>query len=176
MRRLLGWVKTAIVSLIAVAVTVVLIYALQARRLPDLQPWLTQAPTLEVTATTLGDDATLAQYLERVPSQIKGGALLLHGLTDAPYSMRTMARTLFDRGYYVLALRIPGHGTVPAALERATWQDWMAATRLGARTVRAKVGADAPFVMVGYSNDGTLAVEHHLDAIDDPALPKANPS
>jgi alpha-beta hydrolase superfamily lysophospholipase len=211
-----------IVSAIAVAVTVVLIYALQARRLPDLQPWLTQAPTLEVTAATLGEDATLEQYLERekalfeqtrtmllasispeqqvpgnrywsgspnyqwsfatdwnrtfemVPQQIKGGALLLHGLTDAPYSMRTMARTLFDRGYYVLALRIPGHGTVPAALQRATWHDWMAATRLGARAVRAKIGTDAPFVMVGYSNGGALVVEHQLAAIDDPALPKAS--
>ena len=222
MRRLLRWATTAVVSMIAVAVTIVLIYALQARRLPDLQPWLTQAPALEVTAATLGEDATLTQYLERegalfeqtrtmllasippeqqvpanrywsgsanyqwnfatdwnrtfemVPAQIKGGALLLHGLTDSPYSMRTMARTLFERGYYVLALRIPGHGTVPAALERATWQDWMAATRLGARTVRAKIGPDAPFVMVGYSNGGALVVEHQLDAIDDPALPKAN--
>ena len=222
MRRLLGWVRTTIVSVIAVMVTVVLIYALQARRLPDLQPWLRETSSLEVTAATLGDDATLAQYLERenalfeqtrtmllesippeqkvpgnrywsgsanyqwnfatdwnrtfemVPQQIKGGALLLHGLTDSPYSMRTIARTLFERGYYVLALRIPGHGTVPAALERATWQDWMAATRLGARTVRAKIGADAPFLMVGYSNGGALAVEHQLAAIDDPAQPKAN--
>ena len=222
MRRLLGWVRTTIVSVIAVTATVVLIYALQARRLPDLQPWLRETSSLEVTAATLGEDATLAQYLERenalfeetrtmllesippeqqvpanrywsgsanyqwnfatdwnrtfemVPQEIKGGALLLHGLTDSPYSMRTIARTLFDRGYYVLALRIPGHGTVPAALERATWQDWMAATRLGARTVSAKIGADAPFLMVGYSNGGALAVEHQLAAIDDPALPKAN--
>ncbi len=222
MWRLLGWVRTTIVSAIAVAATVVLIYALQARRLPDLQPWLRETSSLEVTAATLGEDATLAQYLERenalfeetrtmllesippeqkvpanrywsgsanyqwnfatdwnrtfemVPPQIKGGALLLHGLTDSPYSMRTIARTLFDRGYYVLAPRIPGHGTVPAALERATWQDWMAATRLGARTVSAKIGPDAPFLMVGYSNGGALAVEHQLVAIDDPALPKAN--
>jgi alpha-beta hydrolase superfamily lysophospholipase len=222
MRRLLGWVRTTIVSVIAVTVTVVLIYALQARRLPDLQPWLRETSSLEVTAATLGEDATLAQYLERenalfeqtrtmllesippeqkvpanrywsgsanyqwnfatdwnrtfemVPQEIKGGALLLHGLTDSPYSMRTIARTLFERGYYVLALRIPGHGTVPAALERATWQDWMAATRLGARTVRAKIGADAPFVMVGYSNGAALTVKHQIDALGDPSLPRAS--
>jgi alpha-beta hydrolase superfamily lysophospholipase len=71
-------------------------------------------------------------------------------------------------------LRLPGHGTVPASLERATWQDWLAATRLGARTVRKQIGPDLPFVMVGYSNGAALAVKHQLDALSDPALPRAS--
>jgi alpha-beta hydrolase superfamily lysophospholipase len=111
---------------------------------------------------------------ERVPAQARGGALLLHGLTDSPYSLRAVANALFERGYYVLVLRLPGHGTVPASLERATWQDWLAATRLGARTVRAQIGPDLPFVMVGYSSGAALTIKHQLDALDDPALPRAN--
>ena len=111
---------------------------------------------------------------ELVPAQPRGGALLLHGLTDSPYSLRAIARALHARGYYVLVLRLPGHGTVPASLERATWQDWLAATRLGARTVREKIGADLPFVMVGYSNGAALTVRHQLDALDDPTLPRAD--
>jgi len=222
MRRLMRWGLNAAVTAAAVLITIVLIYALQARRLADLQPWHTDAPHFEMTAADLGPNVTLAQYLERenelfeetrkklltsvpareqvpgnrywegspnyqwkfatdwnrtfelVPEQIKGGALLLHGLTDSPYSMRAIARALFDRGYYVLALRVPGHGTVPASLERATWQDWLAATRLGARSVRARIGAERPFLMVGYSNGAALTVKHQLDALEDATLPRAD--
>jgi alpha-beta hydrolase superfamily lysophospholipase len=37
-------------------------------------------------------------------------ALLIHGLTDSPYSMRAIAERLHADGCYVLALRMPGHG------------------------------------------------------------------
>ncbi len=51
---------------------------------------------------------------ERVPAQIRGGALLVHGLTDAPYSLHAVADLLASQGIYALSLRMPGHGTVPA--------------------------------------------------------------
>ncbi len=110
---------------------------------------------------------------ERVPEGgIRGGALLLHGLTDSPYSMRWLAESLRAQGFYVLALRTPGHGTVPAALLAADWQDWMAAARMGARHVRSRIGAGQPFLIVGYSCGGGLAVKYALDTLDDDALPK----
>src|SRR5688500_3834799 len=37
------------------------------------------------------------------------GALMVHGLTDTPYSMRTLGEQLQARGYYAVALRVPGH-------------------------------------------------------------------
>ena len=46
----------------------------------------------------------------------RGSVLLMHGLSDSPYSMRGMAETFQSRGYYVVALRLPGHGTVPSSL------------------------------------------------------------
>ena len=48
---------------------------------------------------------------ELVPEHIRGGALLLHGLTDSPYSLRRLAGILYQRGFYVLGLRLPGHAT-----------------------------------------------------------------
>jgi hypothetical protein len=45
---------------------------------------------------------------ETEPAVIRGGALLVHGLTDSPYSMRAVADVLRDRGIYSLALRMPG--------------------------------------------------------------------
>ena len=105
--------------------------------------------------------------------EIAGGALLVHGLTDSPYSMRAVSETLKARGYYSLALRMPGHGTVPAGLVTAVWEDWIAAVRVGVRHVREKIGPDKPLVLVGYSNGGALVLKYALDGIErsDPSPP-----
>ncbi len=111
---------------------------------------------------------------ELTPPEIRGGVLLLHGLTDSPYSMRRLAELFRQRGFYALALRMPGHGTVPAALTKASWQDWLAATRVGARHVRRRIGDGKPFFLVGYSNGGALAVKYSLDVLEGANLPKAD--
>ncbi|MGI9330586.1 MAG: alpha/beta hydrolase [Gammaproteobacteria bacterium] len=108
---------------------------------------------------------------ELIPKNPRGGALLLHGLTDSPYSVRRIGQILFDQGYYVLGLRLPGHGTAPAALTRVYWEDWVAASRLGAQHVKATIGQDKPFIVGGYSNGGGLSVKYALDALTDQALP-----
>lgn len=109
---------------------------------------------------------------ELLPEKIGGGALLLHGLTDAPYSVRPVAETLRRLGYYVLAPRLPGHGTAPSGLASVEWQDWMSVVRLAARHVRARAGAGTPFVLVGYSNGGALAVKYAQDALEGSGLPR----
>ncbi len=109
---------------------------------------------------------------ELVPEHIQGGALLLHGLTDSPYSLRRIGEILHARGFYILGLRLPAHGTVPEALTTVRWEDWMAAGRIGARHVREQIGSDQPFVIAGYSNGGALAVKYSLDSLLDPSLPR----
>ncbi len=101
-----------------------------------------------------------------------GAVVLLHGLTDAPYSMRGIARRYRDRGYVAVAIRMPGHGTVPAGLTDVGWEAWSQATRLAVREARRRVPAPAPLHIVGYSNGGALAMKYALDAIDDRALPR----
>jgi alpha-beta hydrolase superfamily lysophospholipase len=109
---------------------------------------------------------------ELVPDTIRGGALLLHGMSDGPYSMRAVARVLHDAGLYSLALRLPGHGTVPAGLAHADWHDWTAAVRMGMRHVRQRIGDSQPLVIVGYSNGAALAVLYTLEALEKPSLPR----
>ncbi len=110
---------------------------------------------------------------EMVPEgEVRGGVLLLHGLTDSPYSVRAEAELYAREGFYALSLRVPGHGTIPGALTVAKWEDWRAAARLGARHVRGRVPAPLPFHVVGYSNGGALAVQYALDTLGDPALPR----
>jgi alpha-beta hydrolase superfamily lysophospholipase len=102
----------------------------------------------------------------------RGGALLVHGLTDGPYSMRAVAERLNAAGFYTLSLRMQGHGTVPGGLVEVTYEDWMAAVRMGARHVREQIGADRPLVLVGYSNGGALLTKYALDALEDASLPQ----
>jgi len=100
----------------------------------------------------------------------RGAAVLLHGLTDSPYSMRRVADLYRSKGYLAIAIRLPAHGTVPGALTDVEWQDWSAATRLAVREARRRAGGSLPLHLVGYSNGGALALQYALDALDDLAL------
>jgi alpha-beta hydrolase superfamily lysophospholipase len=99
-----------------------------------------------------------------------GAVVLLHGLTDAPYSQRHIARSYAAHGFVAIVPRLPAHGTVPAALSEVEWEDWLAATRLAVREARARIGASLPLHLVGFSNGGALAMKYALDAIENPAL------
>ena len=99
-----------------------------------------------------------------------GAVVLLHGLTDSPYSQRHIARSYRDHGFVAVVIRLPAHGTVPAALTDIEWEDWSAATRLAVREARRRTPPSAPLHLVGFSNGGALAVKYALDATADPQL------
>lgn len=103
-----------------------------------------------------------------------GAVVLLHGLTDSPFSMRHVANHYRERGFVALVIRLPAHGTVPAALTEIAWEDWSAATDLAMREARRRVGPSKPLHIVGYSNGGALAMMHVLEALDNPARPQAD--
>jgi len=101
----------------------------------------------------------------RLPaSPQRGVALLVHGLSDSPYALRSIALELNRAGLTVYGLRLPGHGTIPAALDTARWQDWLAAVDLTVRQIR-RDHADAPFWYVGYSTGAALGLKHATGAI-----------
>lgn len=100
-----------------------------------------------------------------LPETPRGGALLLHGLSDSPYSLRAVGAVLASRGFAVLNLRLPGHGTTPGALAQVGWRDWRGAVALAAQHLERHVPADRPLWLVGYSNGAALAVEHTLELL-----------
>ena len=101
----------------------------------------------------------------------KAGVLLLHGMSDSPYSLRNLGQRLNAAGARVLGLRIPGHGTAPSGLVDVTWQDMAAAVRLAMRHLADQVG-DGPLYVIGYSNGAALAVSYALANLEDTTLPK----
>jgi alpha-beta hydrolase superfamily lysophospholipase len=101
----------------------------------------------------------------------KSVVLLLHGLSDSPYSLRTLGQQLHRAGAHVVGLRLPGHGTAPSGLVEIRWQDMAAATRLALRDLAARF-PDVPLQVVGYSNGAALALNATLSALEDDTLPQ----
>jgi pimeloyl-ACP methyl ester carboxylesterase len=93
-----------------------------------------------------------------------GGTLLLHGMSDSPYSLRALGAALNQRNYWVIGLRLPGHGTAPSGLLKVTWEDMAAAVRLGMEHLASKVGPK-PIHILGYSTGAPLALNFTLDAL-----------
>ncbi len=101
------------------------------------------------------------------------GVLLLHGLSDSPYSLRALAETLHKQGYYVVGLRMPGHGTIPSGLVHASWQDMAAVVKLASRHISQQIGSSTDFYIIGYSMGAAQAINYSLDALEDKSLPRA---
>ena len=78
---------------------------------------------------------------EHAPAGPSAAVLLLHGLTDSPYSMHALAETFASQGLHVLALRLPGHGTAPAGLLSFEIEDMQAAVSLAMRDLRRRIGS-----------------------------------
>jgi alpha-beta hydrolase superfamily lysophospholipase len=91
--------------------------------------------------------------------------LLIHGLSDSPYSLRHIGQIFFKNGFYVLSVRLPGHGTVPAGLLDVSWKDWYAVVTMGVQHVVARTGKKGPFHICGYSAGGALALKYTADVL-----------
>jgi carboxylesterase len=83
-----------------------------------------------------------------------GGALVLHGFTGNPQSMRPTAETLASLGLAVDLPLLPGHGTDPSDLVDKRWEDWSGAAEQALDDLEARC---EEVVVVGLSVGGTLA-------------------
>jgi esterase/lipase len=99
-----------------------------------------------------------------------GGVLLLHGMSDGPYSLRALAEHLQQHGYTVVGLRLPGHGTAPSGLQYISMEDMAAAVRMGMGYLGSAL-PDKPVHLVGYSNGATLALDFALEAMEGNVTP-----
>ncbi len=134
------------------------------------EAWLSSRFNPVSMVSRLADGAPYNRSFRLTLAQPKGQALLIHGLTDSPYSMKALAGSLHQRGFDVTVLRLPGHGTLPSMMTEMSTRDWNAAVRIAARDVAARATAGRPFYIGGYSTGGTLSLQYALDALEDSSL------
>ena len=146
-------------------------------RVYDRVPGSAQSEVSRFTRGSLCDPARWERNWNRTfeleQADPKAAVLLLHGMSDSPYSMRNLAEALHRAGAWCIGLRIPGHGTAPSGLTRVEWEDMAAAVRLPLRHMRERIG-DRPLHLVGYSNGGALCVHYALTALEDESLPRVD--
>ncbi|MBI5006243.1 MAG: alpha/beta fold hydrolase [Nitrosomonadales bacterium] len=83
------------------------------------------------------------------------GVLLTHGLSDSPYHMRHLGAFFQRRGFRVMALLLPGHGTQPGDLLHVHWREWAKTLAWGADRLADEVDE---LYLAGFSAGAALSV------------------
>ena len=83
------------------------------------------------------------------------GALVLHGFTGCPQSMRGLAEAFASAGFAVELPRLPGHGTSIDDMLTTGWADWSGAAEAAYHDL---AGRCEKVVVAGLSMGGTLTV------------------
>ena len=92
------------------------------------------------------------------PYSAKGdrrGALVLHGFTGSPQSMRPLAEAFAAAGFSVELPRLPGHGTTVEDMANYRWNDWAATVDAAYSDLAARTDQ---VVVAGLSMGGTLTL------------------
>jgi carboxylesterase len=91
----------------------------------------------------------------------RAGALVLHGFTGNPQSMRGLAQAFAAAGFTVELPLLPGHGTSIEDMVETGWHDWSTAVEAAYQDLAARCER---VVVAGLSMGGTLATwiaAHH---------------
>ncbi|MBV8161347.1 MAG: alpha/beta fold hydrolase [Acidimicrobiia bacterium] len=83
------------------------------------------------------------------------GALVLHGFTGSPQSMRGLAEAFAAAGFAVDLPRLPGHGTTIEDMLETRWSDWSTAAERAYQELSARCDK---VVVAGLSMGGTLTL------------------
>ena len=81
------------------------------------------------------------------------GALVVHGFTGNPQSMRGLAEAFAGAGFTVEMPLLPGHGTVVADMIPTRWEDWSGAAEAAYQALAARC---EKVVVAGLSMGGTI--------------------
>ena len=94
----------------------------------------------------------------------RGAILLVHGLGDSPYSFTDLGPALAGSGYLVRSVLLPGHGSKPADLIAAQYQDWQT---LVAQQTALLQREGLPVYLGGFSTGANLVM---LQAMAEPRV------
>lgn len=132
---------------------------------PDFAVYRAQTRTLLAERRNF-QTASPAQELEwnspqewRPAGRARRGILLVHGLSDSPWSFSDLGPALAARGYLVRTVLLPGHGTRPHDLMTVSMGDWRRVLREQAAALSAEV---EHLYLGGFSTGANLVTEYAL--------------
>ena len=82
---------------------------------------------------------------------------MTHGLYDSPFITRDIARHLLNRGFLVMCVLLPGHGTVPGDLLDIRYHEWVRAVDYGVEQIKQQA---EQVYYAGFSMGATLMLHH----------------
>ena len=100
------------------------------------------------------------------------GAVVVHGFTGNPSSMRGVAEALAAAGFHIEMPRLPGHGTNLDDMLPTRWADWAAEAEAAYQTLAKRA---SHIVVVGLSMGGALTLRLGADHPDIAGLVCINP-
>jgi len=83
--------------------------------------------------------------------------LLIHGLTDSPYSYHDLAHFFYQQGFTVRTLLLPGHGTAPSDLLDVSYQQWQQASQYA---IERTLNDFEQVYLGGFSTGGALIFDY----------------
>jgi carboxylesterase len=101
------------------------------------------------------------------------GALVVHGFTGNPGSMRGVAEALADAGFHVEMPLLPGHGTTIDDMLPTRWVDWAKAAEEAYQSLAERVDK---VIVVGLSMGGALTLRLGADHPEIAGLVCINPA
>lgn len=93
------------------------------------------------------------------PDPAEYSVLLIHGLNDSPFYMADLAELLYQHGFNVVTILLPGHGTDTRDIRDITAEQWQAEVEKGLE-IASLVGQK--MVAGGFSLGGALAIDAAL--------------
>jgi esterase/lipase len=104
------------------------------------------------------------ELMPQLPLSQRHGILLVHGLSDSPYSFVDVAPLLAKMGFHVRTLLLEGHGSRPADLINADHRHWQQLLREQVAIFKQHVDK----LYLGGFSTGANLVTHY--ALDDPQI------
>lgn len=83
----------------------------------------------------------------------KKGILVIHGLSDSPFTSRDIANYFNQNCFTVYSILLTGHGTRPGDLLKISYKDWIKQVEYGVKELAKKV--DKIYIS-GFSTGGAL--------------------
>jgi carboxylesterase len=100
------------------------------------------------------------------------GAVVLHGFTGNPSSMRGVAEALADAGFHIEMPRLPGHGTSVDDMLPTRWADWAGEVEAAYQRLAQRA---THIVVAGLSMGGALTLRLGADHPEIAGLVCINP-